>query len=64
MIWLVGLSSEFKIQYMPLLIQELSNNYKNLFIWTFSTLSHGKDLLDGVGGKVRIQCTQENHEPW
>ena len=48
-IWSDSYSSEFKNQYMRLLIQELSNKYKKTFIWKFSATSHGK----GTGGKVK-----------
>ena len=52
-IWSDGPSSEFKNQYMCFLIQELSKKHGKPFIWKFSATSHGKGVVDGVGGKVK-----------
>ena len=52
-IWSDGPSSEFKNQYMRFLIQELSKKHGKPFIWKFSATSHGKGVVDGVGGKVK-----------
>ena len=53
-IWSNGPSSEFKNKYMCFLIQELSKKYGKPFIWKFSATSHGKGIVDGVGGKVKL----------
>ena len=52
-IWSDGPSSEFKNQYMNLLIKQLSNKHKKTFIWKFSATSHWKGVVDGVGGKIQ-----------
>ena len=52
-IWSDGLSSEFKNQYMRFLIQELSKKHGKPFIWKFSAISHGKGVVNGVGGKIK-----------
>ena len=52
-IWSDGPSSEFKNQYMCFLIQGLSKKHGKPFIWKFSATSHGKGVVDGVGGKVK-----------
>ena len=38
---------------MRFLIQELSKKHGKLFIWKFSATSHGKGVVDGVGGKIK-----------
>ena len=53
LIWSDDPSSEFKNQYMCFLIQELSKKHGKPFIWTFSATSHGKGVVDGVGGKIK-----------
>ena len=52
-IWSDGPSSEFKNQFMNFLIQQLANKYQKPFIWKFSSTSHGKGVVDGVGGKIK-----------
>ena len=52
-IWSDGPSSEFKNKYMCFLIQELSKKHGKPFIWKFSATSHGKGVVDGVGGKIK-----------
>ena len=52
-IWSDGPSSEFKNKYMGFLIQELSKKHGKPFIWKFSATSHGKGVVDGVGGKIK-----------
>lgn len=52
-IWSDGPSSEFKNQYMNMIIKELSNKHQKPFIWKFSATSHGKGVVDGVGGKIK-----------
>ena len=48
-----GPSSEFKNQFMCLLVQKLSSNCQKKFSWKFSATSHGKGVVDGVGGRVK-----------
>ena len=52
-IWLDGLSSEFKNKFMRHLMETLSKKHAKLFMWKFSATSHGKGVVDGVGGKVK-----------
>ena len=52
-IWSDGPSSEFKNQYMCLLIKELAIKHSKPFIWKFPATSHGKGVVDSIGGKVK-----------
>ena len=56
-IWSDGPSSEFKNQFMRLLIEKLSTEYKKPFSWKFSVTSHGKGVVDG--GKVKCACKDD-----
>ena len=60
-VWSDGSSSEFKNQYIHLLMPELSNKYIKPFIWKFSATSYGKGVVDG--GTVNPVYTR-NHESW
>lgn len=52
-IWTNGPSSEFKNRFMTLLLQELSSKFKKTFHWKYFATSHGKGLVDGIGGKAK-----------
>ena len=52
-IWSDGPSSEFKNKFMRHLMETLSKKYATPFMWKFSATSHGKGVVDGVGGKVK-----------
>ena len=52
-IWPYEPSSEFKNQYMHFLIQESSKKHGKPFIWKFSATSHGKAVVNAVGGKIK-----------
>ena len=52
-IWSDGPTSEFKNQYTRKLLQTLSGKYNKEFVWKFSAMSHGKGVVDGVGGNVK-----------
>ena len=49
-IWSDGPTSEFKNRYMKTLLSMLSEKYNKPFTWKFSATSHGKGVVDGVGG--------------
>ena len=52
-IWSDGPVPEFKNQFMRQLLEILSLKYNKPFTWKFSATSHGKGVVDGVGGKVK-----------
>jgi len=52
-IWTDGPSSEFKNRFMAHLLQELSTKYKKIFKWKFFATSHGKGIVDGIGGRAK-----------
>ena len=52
-IWSDGPTTEFKNKFMRQLIQDLSLKYSKPFTWKFAATSHGKGVVDGVGGKVK-----------
>ena len=52
-IWSDGPGSEFKNKFMRHLMENLSNKYDKPFVWKFSATSHGKGVVDGVGGKIK-----------
>lgn len=52
-IWSDGPSSEFKNRYMMRLLQELSRKYKRKFSWKYFATSHGKGIVDGIGGRAK-----------
>ena len=51
-IWSDGPSSEFKNQFMWFLSQKLPLHMKKIS-WKFSTTSHGKSVVAGVGGRIK-----------
>lgn len=52
-IWSDGPSSEFKNQFMVKLLQQLSHKFKRPFQWKYFATSHGKGIVDGVGGNAK-----------
>ena len=52
-IWSDEKFSEFKNQFMWQFIEDLSLQYKKIFIWKFSVTSHGKGAVDGIGGNFK-----------
>ena len=51
-IWSDGQTSEFKNKYMCHLMDKFSIK-NNRFLWKFSATSHGKGVVDGIGGNVK-----------
>ena len=58
-IWSDGPSSEFKNQFMRQLIEDFSLQYGKKFIWKFSATSHGKGVVDGIGGNVKSNVRRQ-----
>ena len=52
-IWSDGVTSEFKNKYMCHLLDKCSTKYNKRFLWKFSATSHGKEVVDGIGGNVK-----------
>ena len=52
-IWSDGPSSEFKNRFMVHLLQYLSRKYNKPFTWKYFATSHGKGVVDGVGGRAK-----------
>lgn len=52
-IWSDGPASEFKNRYMVKLTTMLSEKYKTPFFWKYFATSHGKGVIDGVGGNIK-----------
>ena len=52
-IWSDGPSSEFKNKYMVKFLQSLSQKYNQQFSWKYFAASHGKGIVDGVGGSAK-----------
>ena len=52
-IWTDGLSSEFKNRFMAALLKELSQKFNKIFTWKYFATSHGKGVVDGVGGRAK-----------
>ena len=52
-VWSDGPTSEFKNRYTRKLLETLSEKYNNKFVWKFSATSHGKEVVDGIGGNVK-----------
>ena len=53
-----GPSSEFKNRFMVHLLQYLSDKFKKPFIWKYFATSHGKGIIDGVGGRAKSLVRQ------
>ena len=58
-IWSDGPSSEFKNQFMRQLIEDFSLQYGKKLIWKFSATSHGKGVVDGIGGNVKSNVRRQ-----
>lgn len=57
-IWMDGPSSEFKNQYTASFLKELSEKYNKPFLWKYFATSHGKGVVDGIGGRAKsIVCS-------
>ena len=52
-LWSDGPNSEFKNKYMCHLMDKFSTNNNKRFLWKFSATSHGKGVVDGIGGNVK-----------
>ena len=52
-IWSDGPNSEFKNKYMGHLMDKFSTKNNKRFLWKFSATSHGKGVVDGIGGNVK-----------
>ena len=52
-IWSDGPASEFKNRYMAKVLNLLSQKYGRTFSWKYFATSHGKGVVDGVGGNVK-----------
>ena len=52
-IWSDGPTSEFKNRFMVQVCLYLSERYKKPWTWKFSATSHGKGVVDRIGGKAK-----------
>lgn len=52
-IWSDGPSSEFKNKYMVKTLQLLTQKHNRTFMWKYFATSHGKGVVDGVGGNIK-----------
>ena len=52
-IWTDGPSSEFKNKYCVQIIRRLAEKYNKPFTWKYFATSHGKGVVDGVGGNCK-----------
>ena len=53
-IWTDGpTTSEFKNRYMMKLLQISSKKYGCRFTWKYFATSHGKGIVDGIGGRAK-----------
>ena len=55
-----GPSSEFKNKYAMQLLYSLSQKYKRNFSWKYFATSHGKGVVDGVGGRAKSLVRQKS----
>lgn len=59
-----GPSSEFKNKYMIKVLNGLTNLYGKPFEWKYFATSHGKGVVDGIGGRakslVRTKCLSKS----
>ena len=51
-IWSDGPTSEFKNRFTVKIMESLSRIHGKEFVWKFSVTSHGKGVVDGIGGNV------------
>lgn len=54
-----GPSCEFKNKYMAKVLHLLSNKYGGEWYWKFFATSHGKGVVDGVGGRAKSLVRQK-----
>lgn len=52
-IWSDGPSSEFKNKFMVRTLQLLAQKHNRKFTWKYFATSHGKGVVDGVGGNIK-----------
>ena len=52
-IWSDGPSSEFKSKFMVKLFQSHTQEHKTDFVQKYFATSHGKGVVDGIGGKAK-----------
>ena len=52
-IWSDGCGGELKNQFMAVFLRGMVGKYKRNFHWKFFATSHGKGVVDGVGGVVK-----------
>lgn len=57
-IWSDGPSSEFKNRFMVKLLKVLSAKYSRPFHWKYFATSHGKGIVDGIGGSAKSLVRQ------
>ena len=58
-IWSDRPTSEFKNKYMVKFLQSLSQKYNQQFSWKYFATSHGKCIVDGVGGRAKsLLCSK------
>ncbi len=66
-IWSDGPTSEFKNKFTMKLLHQLSSQFQKQFSWKFSATSHGKGVVDGIGGRakslVRQKVMSQSSEP-
>jgi hypothetical protein len=58
-IWSDGPTSEFKNKFTMKLLHQLSVMFKKKFTWKFSATSHGKGVVDGIGGRAKSLVRQK-----
>ena len=58
-IWSDGPTSEFKNKYMMKLLHQLSIECNKMFPRKFSATSHGKGVVDGIGGRAKSLVRQK-----
>ena len=57
--WSDGPTSEFKNKYMVKFLQSLSQKHNQQFSWKYVATSHGKGIVDGVGGRAKsLVCSK------
>ncbi len=54
-----GPSCEFKNKYMTKVLHLLSNKYGGEWYWKFFATSHGKGVVDSVGGRAKSLVRQK-----
>ena len=54
-----GPNSEFKNQYMMKLLHHVSKEHSAKFTWDYFATSHGKGMVDRIGGEVKSMVQQQ-----